>query len=210
MSLIKGLAGMKKHGETRGGGGRFLVLKDGESVRLRFLQELDPESAQFDKERGLGFMVIQHAHPTNFKKTALCTMEDEGRCLGCERALSDADWKQKTSLFIAVLVTDKDGNKEPRILRQGWGPKTIVDPLLEAAEEYGSISDREWKLKRTGTKFQTQYTLTALDRDQFAFDFSTVEMPDVEKALRKVAYKDQASFYSDDESEGGESAGQDW
>jgi hypothetical protein len=56
-----------------------------------------------------------------------------------------------------------------------------------------------WRIKRNGSKTDTSYTIIPLAKDETPFDFSTLELFDLEKtAVRNVPYAEQESFYMGD------------
>lgn len=203
MGIVRGLAGINKHVDQQGGGGdrvkaKFFKLKDGESARVRFLQELDPDSAHYNESVGLGFLAIEHQAPGNFMKRCLCTIDEEGRCYGCEQFnAGEKGFRAKMKLYINALVTLPDGTKEVQVLSQGMGPKSVTPALIEAAGDYGSISNREFKLKRTGAgQTDTSYTLIPQDKDDSPYDVTQHEMFDLEKVVFQVPYEQQAAYFA--------------
>jgi hypothetical protein len=210
MGLVKGLKDLNKvmdKPQSSGGDGtkaRWVKLDDSESVKIRFLQELDPDSPHYNEKNGLGFIAVEHTNPRDYKRKALCTIDDQGKCWGCEQHRKDykAGWKGRSRLYINVLVDD--GKEEPyvAILSQGSSGKTITPTLIEYAGEMGSISNLMWRIKRTGTKTDTSYTAIPLAKDESAFDSSGMELYELEKvAVRDLPYTEQDSFFN---GEGGE------
>ena len=204
MGIVKGLAAINKAIEPTNNTnydqkGRWLQLKDGQSVKIRFLQEVDPDSPNYNKDAGLGIVGIEHTNPKDYKRKAVCTMEDEGQCFGCEQHRRDpkAGWKARPRFYINVLV--EDGNEEPyvAILSQGTGPKSATPEISQYAAETASITNLVWKLKRTGEKTDTNYSIIPLPTaDVKPIDFKKYELHDLEKtAVRNVSYTDQENFY---------------
>lgn len=211
MGIVKGLKDLNKvmdRPQPTGGEGskaRWVKLEDAESVKIRFLQELDPDSPTYNEANGLGFIAVEHTNPKDYRRKALCTMEDQGKCYGCEQHRKDykAGWKGRSRLYINVLVDD--GKEEPfvAILSQGSSGKTVTPTLIEYAGEMGSITNLMWRIKRTGTKTDTSYTIIPLAKDETPFDYSAVELYELEKtAVRDMPYTEQDSFFS---GEGGHS-----
>jgi len=204
MGIVKGLAGINKQIDSQGGGGgdrvkaKFFKLKDGESLKARFLQELDPDSPHYNEAVGLGFLAIEHQAPGNFMKRCLCTIDEEGRCFGCEQFNSgEKGFRAKMKLYINVLVTLPDGSKEVQVLSQGMGPKSVTPALIEAAGDYGSISNREFKIKRQGSgQTDTSYTLIPQDKDDTPYNVSQHEMFDLEKVVFQVPFDEQARYFA--------------
>jgi len=207
MALIKGLKGIQKASERKGGGARFLSLKDGESVRIRFLQELDEESPNYNEEAGLGFLAVEWRDPDNFRKRALDT-SDEGACWMAEQSQVDNRWRPRTSLYINVLDVDSG---EVKILNQGMGPKSVVPWLVEYAGEVGTITGQAFKMKRTGSGMtDTQYTLTPAGApDSEPYDVTQHELVDLEKVISYVPYEQQKEFFLGDK-DASTSSDEDW
>jgi len=210
MSIVKGLKDLNKALDkpTYSGGdenkGRWLKIEDGESVKIRFLQELDADSPNYNDKLGCGFIALEHTNPKDYRRKALDTMESDGRDWANEQHRKDpkAGWKARTRLYINVLVDD--GKEEPyvAILSQGTSGKTITPTLIEYAGEMGSISNLMWRIKRNGTKTDTSYTISPLAKDETPFDFSGLELYDLEKtAVRHVPYAEQEAFYMGENSE---------
>ena len=205
MGLVKGLSAMNKaldkpaSNYADGPKGRWLKLNDNQSVKIRFLQELDPDSKNYFEEAGLGFIAVEHTNPTDYRRKALCSIEDQGRCYGCEQHRRDpkAGWKGRSRLYINVLVDD--GTEEPyvAIFSQGAGPKSATPEIIQYAGETGSISDVIWRLKRTGEKTDTNYSIIPLPTaDIKPVDLEKYELVDLEKvAVRDVTYDEQEDFY---------------
>ena len=185
--------------ESDGQKGRWLKLEDGESLKVRFLQELDPDSPHYNDKLGCGFIALEHTNPKDYRRKALDTMETEGRDWANEQHRKDpkAGWKSRPRLYVNVLVDD--GKNEPyvAILSQGTSGKTITPTLIEYAGEMGSISNLMWRIKRTGSKTDTSYTIIPLAKDETPFDASGLELFDLEKtAVRSVPYAEQEAFYT--------------
>jgi hypothetical protein len=204
MGIVTGLAALnaaldKPTQSSSGEKGRWLKLNDGQSVKIRFLQELDPDSKEYNSTAGLGFIAVEHTNPSDYRRKALCTSDDQGRCFGCEMHRRDmkAGWKGRSRLYINVLVDD--GNEEPyvAIFSQGGGPKSATPEIIQYAGETGAISNVTWRLKRTGEKTDTNYSIIPLPTaDVKPIDFEKYELFDLEKsAVRDVPYGDQENFY---------------
>jgi hypothetical protein len=205
MGLVKGLKDLNKvmdKPQSSGGDGskaRWVKLEDSESIKIRFLQELDPDSPHYNEKSGLGFIAVEHTNPKDYRRKALCSIDDQGKCWGCEQHRKDykAGWKGRSRLYINVLVDDGKEDPYVAILSQGSSGKTITPTLIEYAGEMGSISNLMWRIKRTGTKTDTSYTIIPLQKDEAAFDASALEMYELEKiAVRDLPYTEQEAFFN--------------
>ncbi len=204
MSIVRGLKDLNKALDkpTYNGGdenkARWLKVEDGESVKIRFLQELDADSPNYNDKLGCGFIALEHTNPKDYRRKALDTMESEGRDWANEQHRKDpkVGWKARTRLYINVLVDDGKEVPYVAILSQGTSGKTITPTLIEYAGEMGSITNTVWRIKRNGMKTDTSYTIIPLAKDETPFDFSAFELYDLEKtAVRNVPYAEQESFY---------------
>ena len=202
MSVITGLKNIKSKMDRpqveEGSRARWLKLDDGQSVKIRFINELDADSPHYDKDRGLAIVVAEHTNPRDYRRKAVCTLDDEGRCFGCEMHRKDpkAGWKSRLRFYTNVLVDD--GTEEyVAVWSQGVGPKSpATNILIEYATDTGSVSNLQWRLKRSGTGTQTNYTLIPLANDTEKFDWSKVDPFNLEKvAVRNITYPDQESFF---------------
>jgi hypothetical protein len=223
MGIVKGLKGLnqvmdKPQASSDGAKGRWVKLDDGESVKIRFLQELDPDSPTYNEKNGLGFIAVEHTNPKDYRRKALCSMEDQGKCYGCEQHRKDykAGWKGRSRLYINVLVDD--GKEEPyvAILSQGSSGKTVTPTLIEYAGEMGSITNLMWRIKRTGSKTDTSYTIIPLAKDETPFDSSALELHKLEEtAVRDFPYTEQEAFFagegtSEEKTESNSASSLDW
>ena len=211
MGIVKGLKDLNKaldkpsYSESDSTKGRWVKLEDGESVKIRFLQELDPDSPSYNEKNGLGFIAVEHTNPKDYRRKALCTMEDQGKCWGCEQHRKDfkAGWKGRSRLYINVLVDDGKEDPYVAILSQGSSGKTVTPTLIEYAGEMGSITNLMWRIKRSGTKTDTSYTIIPLAKDESAFDYSSLELYALEiSAVRDLPYTEQEGFFSGEPSGG--------
>lgn len=216
MGIVRGLNAINKHVEAEEAKynrsdedfvpTKWFKLVDKQSVKVVFLQELDQDSDGYSEKNGLGFLAVEHVNPKNWRRKAVCSMDDEGACYGCEQHRKDykAGWKQKTRLYINVLV-DEGGGKEPyvAVLSQGNGPKSITPVLIEEAGD-GSITGTWYTIKRTGSgSTDTSYTLRG-GKEKHGLDIESYELFDLEKTLRQIPYAEQAAHYHQGEEESSE------
>lgn len=208
MGIIKGLgkynaynAEIQRKKEERDNKATWFGLKDGESAKVRFLQELDADSPNYSEKNDLGFIALEHVGPgpQGWRKKALCTA-DEGDCYPCEQRRQDwENWKKASArLYIAVVVNPDTDDEYVAILSQGTSAKSITPTLIGYAGDTGSITDREWKITRNGEKTDTSYTVLAFDKKEFKKSVEDYDLPDLDKAVRHVPYDEQADFYAEE------------
>lgn len=204
MSIVKGLKGIAARMEANESQGNsddgvktvWFKIDDKQSAKVIFLQELDADSTNYSEKNDLGFVAVEHNNPDDFKRKALCTLEDEGKCWACEQHRKDykAGWKQKSRLYINALVDNGKDDPFVAVVSQGLSGKQITPALIEQSGEMGTITDKYMKIKRTGSGLSdTYYTLTPLA--QHKENVEDYELFDLDKVVRKVSYDQQAAHY---------------
>ena len=176
---------------------RWLKLADGQSAKIRFVEELDEDSANYNADRGLALVVKEHTNPKDYKRKAVDTMESEGRDWAEEMHRKDvkAGWRARLRFYCNVLVDD--GVEEPyvAIWSMGISKQSSFNTIREYALETGSISNVLWKLKRNGQGTETNYTLIPTAPDAEPFNWGEVKPYPLELALHKIPYAEQEAFY---------------
>lgn len=204
MSVVKGLKNInalldKPKYDENAPKVRWLKLADGQSVKIRFIEELDEESANYDAERGLALVVKEHTNPKDYRRRAVDTMDTEGRDWAEEMHRKDpkAGWRGRLRFYCNVLVDEGDANVEPyvAIWSMGVSKQSSFNTIREYALETGSISNLTWKLKRNGQGTETSYTLIPSVPDKEPFSWSSVKPFPLESALNKIPYAEQEAFY---------------
>jgi len=202
MSVIKGLKNInalldKPKMESTGPKVRWVKLADGQSAKIRFLEELDQDSAHFTEERGLAVVISEHTNPKDYKRKSTCTMESLGRCFGCEMARKEpkSGWRARLRFYCNVLVEDGLEDAYVAVWSQGISKQSAFNTIKEYAMETGSISNLVWKLKRNGQGTETNYTLIPTKPDSEPFDWASYEAFNLEKVVRDFPYAEQEAFY---------------
>ncbi len=215
MTIVKGLkniSALVDKPKYEGNKVRWLKLADGQSAKIRFVEELDEDSANYGQTRGLALVVKEHTNPKDYKRRALDTMDSEGRDWAEEMHRKDpkAGWRARLRFYCNVLVDD--GIEEPyvAIWAMGVSKQSSFNTIREYALETGSISNLTWKLKRNGQGTETSYTLIPGSPDKEPFDWSKVEPYPLEKALNKIPYAEQESFYLGYDTPSSSSSSVDW
>jgi hypothetical protein len=202
MSVIKGLKDIsaimdKPKYDENAPRVRWLKLADGQSVKIRFIEELDEDSANYNEERGLAFVVKEHTNPKDYRRKAVDTMDTEGRDWAEEMHRKDpkAGWRGRLRFYCNVLVDDGIDAPYVAIWSMGVSKQSSFNTIREYALETGSISNVVWKLKRNGQGTETSYTLIPSAPDSEPFDWSDVTPFPLEKALNNVPYAEQEAYY---------------
>lgn len=203
---IKGLAAIRAHQEEqkakaaereRPKADWFKWPKNVNVATALFLQELDEEAANYNPDRGVGFIQVEHQAPgpDGYKRRANCTIESEGECYACERHSQDykEGWRQRQNLYINALVDFGQGEGPKPVVIQRNANSSFVQALIEEAVEEGTITGTNYRITKVGEGTTTQWLLKAL-KDRF--DDSGVEVFDLEEtAVRKVPYEKQPDYY---------------
>jgi hypothetical protein len=202
MSVVKGLKNInalldKPKVEGSGIKVRWVKLADGQSAKIRFVEELDEDSANFNDSRGLAVVIHEHTNPKDYKRKAACTIESAGRCFGCEMARKEpkSGWRARMRFYCNVLVDDGLEDPYVAVWSQGISKQSAFNTIREYALETGSISNLGWKLKRNGQGTETNYTLIPTAPDAEPFKWDDFESYNLEKVVREIPYAEQEAFY---------------
>jgi hypothetical protein len=195
MSVIKGLKDIsalmdKPKYENTGQKVRWVKLADGQSAKIRFVEELDQDSASYSEARGLSVVISEHTNPKDYKRNS------EGRCYGCEMARKEpkSGWRSRLRFYCNVVIDDGTEDPYVAVWSQGISKQSAFNTIREYALETGSISNLEWKIKRNGQGTETSYTLLPTKPDSEPFKWDGIETFNLEK-VREVAYAEQENFY---------------
>lgn len=219
MSVIKGLKNINalldkpKYDENRPRV-RWLKLADGQSVKIRFIEELDEDSSNYNDGRGLALVVKEHSNPKDYRRKALDTMDAEGRDFAEEMYRKDpkgnSGWKAKLRFYCNVLVDDGMEDPYVAIWSMGVSKQSVFNTIREYALDTGSISNLQWKLKRNGQGTETNYTLIPSAPDSEPFTWEGIEPFPLESALNKIPYAEQEAFYLGFDAPSVTSSNMDW
>ena len=217
MAIVRGLKDIsalvdKPKYEGTGTKVRWLKLADGQAVKIRFIEELDEDSANYNAERGLALVVSEHTNPKDYKRKAVDTMDTEGRDWAEEMHRKDmkAGWRARLRFYCNVLVDDGIEAPYVAIWSMGVSKQSAFNTIREYALETGSISNLTWKVKRNGQGTETSYTLIPGGPDKEPFDWSAIEPFPLEKALNKIPYAEQEAFYLGFDTPNATSTNMDW
>jgi hypothetical protein len=202
MSIIRGLKDInaivdKPKYESTGEKIRWVKLADGQSAKIRFIEELDADSANYAEDRGLAVVVKEHTNPKDYKRKALDTMDSEGKDWAEEMHRKDpkAGWRARLRFYCNVIVDDGTEPPYVAVWSQGVSNQSAFNTLREYALETGSISNLEWKIKRNGQGTETSYTLLPTKPDSEPFNWDGIKPFNLDKVVRHVPYAEQEAFY---------------
>ena len=202
MAIVKGLKNInalvdKPKFEGTGSKVRWFKIADGQAVKIRFIEELDEDSANYSEARGLALVVSEHTNPKDYKRKAVDTMESEGRDWAEEMHRKDmkAGWRARLRFYCNVLVDDGIEAPYVAIWNMGVSKQSAFNTIREYALETGSISNLTWKVKRNGQGTETSYTLIPSTPDSAPFDWAEIEPFNLDKVVREVPYPEQEAFY---------------
>jgi hypothetical protein len=202
MSVVKGLKNINALLDQRKDDSdkprvRWLKLADAQSLKIRFIEELDEESANYSDARGLSMVVKEHTNPKDYRRKAVDTMDSEGQDWAEDMHRKDpkAGWRGRLRFYCNVLVND--GIEEPyvAIWSMGVSKMSPFNHIREYALEMGSISNLTWKLKRNGQGTETSYTLIPSVPDSEPYVWGDVEPYNLELALTQIPYAEQEAYY---------------
>ncbi len=195
---LDALVGAKESANTGGSSRSFLRLNAGDNYKIRFLQELTEDAANFDEDKGTGIVVPVHSAPHDFKKKIACTIDDpefDYKCWAHEQIPVVNGWKPVQHVLINVAVLDKEENWSAKILDQTFSPKHVVNTLVEYASEYGSITDKYYKISRIGSGMSdTNYQLIPSTEAKQSDEIDALELNDL-NSYRKIPYDKQEEFF---------------
>lgn len=177
----------------------WLKIDENETIKVWILQELDRGAEGYHEELGIGIMATEHTNPENWRRKALCSASEDSACLGCEKHKEDwrAGWKQKSRIYLNVLVERANGDREVAVMSQANGPKSVIGPMiLEYAVEENTITNRWFKITKTGKDTSTAYTFFPgkESTEINPLDYAD-QIHDLRKAVRAVPYEEQFDFY---------------
>jgi hypothetical protein len=182
----------------------YLSVPDKGTATVQPLQELDPSSEGYDETKGLAFITWYHQSPYNWKRSALCSMKDQGQCLACELNGNDYDpekkeqraWYARKRFYINLIVTDPvTEEKSVKVFHCSTTGQGILPDLIEWYKTNGPISQQVFTLSRKGQKRETNYTLTPQLKTAPS-DVADFEPQDAKaNGYLSIPYERQAKFY---------------
>lgn len=145
-----GLLDRMKHEAAKSGAskGKFMYFRQDDKKRIRFLQELDD-----------GLEIPFH---DNFERgiNVPCQEVFGKDCPYCE----DEDLRTRSQFAFSVYDYDA---KEVKILMQAVNQCSAIPALVNMAETYGTIMDRDYVLKKTGKGSTSSFTIIPMDKNKF-------------------------------------------
>ena len=180
MGLFDKIKGdIQKSGTNRG---KFLYLKEGDKIRVRFLTDMeDGLEVVFHDSYALGVNVP-------------CQEAFGRECKYCE----DQDLRTRSQYVWSVYDYEA---KEVKLLMAPVNQCSPVPQIAAVYESYGTLTDRDYEIKRQGRGQNTTYTVLPLEKKVFR---NKKVKPLSEQSILKIidkAYPDEETDYTDDEEE---------
>lgn len=129
----------------------ILYVRSDAKVRVRFLQELDD-----------GYSFVFH---DNFNEGINCfcpkNIDEDNECIYC-----DSDANVRTRNMYAWSVYNYD-TKQVEIALFAVNRVSPVNQLITMSESYGTITDRDYVIGKTGKSFDTVYSVIPQDKEKF-------------------------------------------
>lgn len=180
MGLFDKIKGdIQKSGTNRG---KFLYLKEGDKIRVRFLTDMeDGLEVVFHDSYALGVNVP-------------CQEVFGRECKYCE----DQDLRTRSQYVWSVYDYEAE---EVKLLMAPVNQCSPVPQIAAVYESYGTLTDRDYEIKRQGKGQNTTYTVLPLEKKVFR---NKKVKPLSEQSILKIidkAYPDEETDYTDDEEE---------
>ena len=179
----------------------WFTINGGESLTVRFLQELDESSPNYNPKFGVYLgLVERYAHGRNgFLSRALDTTEldPEGRDFAEEMLKKskgkELGWKRRENFYINVAVDRGDAKPSVEILSRNLYSSFVEDLSDENDEHDNSITNATYTIKRTGTGKDTAWKLRESKEE---LDIEGLEPWDLKThAVRHIPYEKQREWY---------------
>lgn len=180
------------------GAKKFFSLQSGDSFKIRFLQELTEDSANYNETVGTAITVPVIVSPINWKWKVASTSTLEKynyRCWGTEQSVHDKAWRSKPHLLVNVAVEVEPNKWEARVLDTTFNQRHIGLTLVEYAKEFGTITDRYYKYSRTGSgASDTNYSLIPLAVGEPVEQIKSLVLHDLNNVYMTLPYEKQQLF----------------
>lgn len=177
----------------------WFKIESGETLTVRFLQELDESSPNFNPAFGVyKGLVERQAHGRNgYLSRALDTTETdpEGRDFAAEmyKKTKEPGWKRRENFYINVAVDRGDGKPAVEILSRNLHSSFVDDLSDEYDDNDNSITDKTFTITRRGSGTDTKWKLKE-SKDEL--DVTGLEPWDLDTyAVRDIPYENQREYY---------------
>lgn len=169
----------KKSGGSRG---KFLYIKDGQKVRVRFLIDMDD-----------GMEVVFH---DSFEKgiNVPCREMFGKSCDYCE----DEELRTRSQYVWSVWNYE---NKEVQLFMFPVNSFSPIPALMAMHENYGTLTDRDYVISRTGKQTSTSYSVVPMDKVKFRNEKAKAYSKNQILKMIDKAYPDENDDSNDEEFE---------
>lgn len=153
MGLISSIKNdIKKSGQSKK---KLLYVRSDEKVRIRFLTEIDDGSS----------FVFHDSFDKGINCLCRKELDEDADCPYCE--MSSDEIRTRTLYAWSVYNYDK---KEVEIAMFAVNQCTPVSQIIQLAENYGTITDRDYVLIKSGKQQSTSYSVIPQDKNKFRND----------------------------------------
>ena len=173
--MARGITQAQEAAKSGGGGGSRdeLIVEEGARALIRLLGDGSDSDVLFGV-----YAFHSSGNETTYKDEGLCRRELGEPCLACDqnlpRRLQIVCWvwvygvyhlQQKMPDWEAVEVRGrgrafKETVNAPKILRKGVGKaRSFLELFVNYYDEYGALNDRDYLLSRSGSGFNTSYSI---------------------------------------------------
>jgi hypothetical protein len=178
------LADIEARKNSGGGGGQFFKLDDGEEATVRFLEDdvlwywvhqLPPDGNAYRSE-----VCLDQDPETGNRTGEPCPGCDKEQQSGKVKEWSKRDYRRKMSGVANIIqreaplfAEDENGRKNfaeevgkaDQVVKWTFGSNVISD-LEKTSSTYKGLTSRDFRVKRTGVKLNTEYHITPVINDE--------------------------------------------
>lgn len=171
---------LKEKIKSKGGSRKEILYFPADTVRrIRFIQELDS-----------GYEFLFHSDFNQSIYEPCLDPEDNENCELCKQGVA-------TKNVFAWSVWDYDTNeiKVIALKASGYSP---IPAFIEMYEEFGTLMDRDYKIKKVGKGSGSSYVVTPLDKEKFRNKAKPYTREQIEEIFKK-AYTEKAAEEEEEE-----------
>jgi len=136
------------------GYGKFLRVPDGTKIKIRFLSDFEE-----------GVEVKEHSKWGEVNSVPCVAYHFGKECKHCK----DKSSEMRTKMMYCWTVFDYS-SKSKKIFRFAVSKISPIKSLADTYSQYKTLLDRDFVISRSGSRFETSYTLIPLDKTKFKYE----------------------------------------